>query len=131
MAIYGYIFKSNSYSTLSEDKGLMKSLHCDVIIEEDGIQEKLRPEWRKMLCSLEKGDTIIITKLSHALRGIRKLGVFLDLCRNYKIRLISKLLKLSLESILLVVVVAVCISPAYAEICIRSSLILIMTEIAV
>ena len=76
-AIYGYIFKSNNYSTLSEDKGLMKSLHCDVIIEEDGIQEKLRPEWRKMLCSLEKGDTIIVTKLSHALRGIRELGVFL------------------------------------------------------
>lgn len=89
MAIYGYIFKSNSYSTLSEDKDLMKSYHCDVIIEEDGIQEKLRPEWRKMLCNLEKGDTIIITKLSHALRGIRELGVFLDLCSNYKIRLIS------------------------------------------
>ena len=88
MAIYGYIFKSNSYSTLSEDKDLMKSFQCEVIVEEDGIQEKLRPEWRKMLCKLEKGDTIILTKLSHALRGIRELGVFLDLCRNYKIRLV-------------------------------------------
>lgn len=89
MAKTGYIFLSKNYLTKKEDITCMKDFGCGHIIEEEGIQEKLRPEWRKMLASLKKEDTIVVSKLSHALRGIRELGVFLDLCKQYDIRLIS------------------------------------------
>ena len=42
-----------------------------------------------MLSHVKPGDEIIVSKLSNALRGIRELGVFLDLCREYDIRLVS------------------------------------------
>lgn len=67
----------------------MEGIGCERIIIEDSMQEKLRPEWGKMLARLQKNDTIVITRLSHALRGIRELGAFLDLCQQYGIRLIS------------------------------------------
>lgn len=89
MAKTGYIFLSKNYLTKEEDITWMKNFGCDHIIEEEGIQEKLRPEWRKMLADLKKEDTIVVSKLSHALRGIRELGIFLDLCKQYDIRLIS------------------------------------------
>lgn len=89
MARIGYIFQSKALENKEEALSWMKDFGCDTIILEEGIQEKLRPEWRKMLSNLEKRDTIVITKLSHALRGIRELGAFLDLCQQYGIRLIS------------------------------------------
>lgn len=89
MAKTGYIFLSKNFLTKEEDITWMKDFGCDHIIEEKGIQEKLRPEWRKMLAGLKKEDTIVVSKLSHALRGIRELGVFLDICRQYDIRLVS------------------------------------------
>lgn len=89
MARIGYIFQSKALENKEEALSWMKNFGCDIIILEEGIQEKLRPEWRKMLTKLEKHDTIVITKLSHALRGIRELGAFLDLCQQYDIRLVS------------------------------------------
>ena len=67
----------------------MKEFGCAEIIEEDGIQEKLRPLWRKMLTRLKPGDEVVVSRLSNALRGIRELGAFLDLCRMYELRLVS------------------------------------------
>lgn len=89
MSRIGYIFQSKALEKKEEALSWMKDFGCDIIILEEGIQEKLRPEWRKMLSKLEKHDTIVITKLSHALRGIRELGAFLDLCQQYDIRLVS------------------------------------------
>lgn len=89
MATLGYIFQSKVLENKEESLVQMKNVGCDKIIIEDGMQEKLRPEWRKMLSRIQKNDTIVITKLSHALRGIRELGAFLDLCQQYNIRLIS------------------------------------------
>lgn len=90
MATYGYIFvTSHKEWDIDKQKESMQALDCDKIIEEPSSQEKLRPEWRRMLSNLKKHDTIIVYKLSHAVRGIRELGVFLDLVSNYDIRLIS------------------------------------------
>lgn len=89
MSRIGYIFQSKALEKKEEALSWMKDFGCDIIILEEGIQEKLRPEWRKMLSKLEKHDTIVITKLSHALRGIRELGAFLDLSQQYDIRLVS------------------------------------------
>ena len=89
MATIGYIFQSKILESKNEAVYWMERLGCERIIIEESMQEKLRPEWRKMLVRLQKNDTIVITKLSHALRGIRELRAFLDLYQQYSIRLIS------------------------------------------
>ena len=90
MAKYGYLFLTKNLSTKDEDLAWMKAFGCDSIIEEEGAQEKYRPQWRRMLTRLGKGDVIVVSKLSNALRGIRELGVFLDLCREYRVRLVRR-----------------------------------------
>ena len=89
MAKFGYLFLSRNLVTRDEDRAWMKMFGCGEIIEEDGIQERFRPEWRKMLSHLQKGDIIVVSRLSNALRGIREFGVFLGLCNDYGIRIIS------------------------------------------
>ena len=89
MARIGYLFLTKNLTTRDEDLAWMKGFGCDNIIEEDGAQEKYRPQWRRMLTRLDKEDVVVGSKLSNALRGIRELGVFLDLCREYKVRLVS------------------------------------------
>lgn len=89
MATIAYIFQSTAIENLDEDKAWMESFGYDRLITEDPIHEKLRPEWRKMLSNIKKNDTIIVTKLSHALRGIRQFGALLDLVTQYDLRLIS------------------------------------------
>ena len=89
MAKTGYLFLAKGYSAREEDIQWMKDFGCDEIIVEEGIQERLRPLWRKTLTLLQPGDEIVITRLSNALRGIREFGAFLDLCREYKVRLVS------------------------------------------
>lgn len=88
MAITGYIFLSKKYDTLEEDRKWMIDYGCDCIIEENGAQEKLRPQWKKVLGNCSANDTIVISRLSNALRGVRELGAFLDLCNQYNLRLI-------------------------------------------
>ena len=89
MAKIGYLFLSRNLVTREEDLTWMKSFGCVDIIEEEGIQERFRPQWRRMLSHLKQKDEIVISRLSNALRGIRELGVFLGLCKEYDIRLVS------------------------------------------
>ena len=89
MAKTGYLFLSNGYKAREEDIAWMKEFGCESIVIEEGIQERLRPQWRKLLTLLKKDDVIVLTKLSNAVRGIRELGAFLDLCRVYRIRIVS------------------------------------------
>lgn len=89
MAKIGYLFLTKTLASRDEDLAWMRSFGCDPIIEEEGTPEKYRPLWRRMLSRLSKEDTVVVSKLSNALRGIRELGVFLDLCREYRVRLVS------------------------------------------
>ena len=89
MAKTGYMFLSRNLLSHDEDLAWMKDFGCESIIEESGSQEKLRPEWRRMLAGLRKGDTVVVSRFGNALRGIRELGAFLDLCNEVGIRLVS------------------------------------------
>ena len=89
MAKFGYLFLSRNLVTRDEDRAWMKEFGCTDIIEEEGIQERFRPEWRRMLAHLKDGDEIVVSKLSNALRGIREFGVFLGLCKDYGVRIVS------------------------------------------
>ena len=89
MATTGYMFLSRNLQSHDEDLAWMNDFGCDSIIEESGSQEKLRPEWRRMLAGLRKGDTVVVSRLGNALRGIRELGAFLDLCNEVGVRVVS------------------------------------------
>ena len=89
MAKLGYLFLSRNLVTRDEDRAWMKEFGCTDIIEDEGIQERFRPEWRRMLAHLKDGDEVVVSKLSNALRGIREFGVFLGLCKDYGVRIVS------------------------------------------
>lgn len=89
MAMIGYLFLAKTLTTREEDLEWMKGFGSDTIIEEVGTDEKYSPLWRRMLTRLRKEDTVVVSRLSNALRGIRELGVFLDLCREYGVRIVS------------------------------------------
>ena len=67
----------------------MARFGCEKVIIEEGVQERLRPQWRQLLSNVSRKDTIVIIRLSNAVRGIRELGAFLNLVNAYKIRLVS------------------------------------------
>ncbi len=89
MAKIGYIFLADAYETVDADKEWMHTFGCMKIVEEKAEDEKLRPEWKALLMNLERGDELVISKFSNALRGSRELAFFLELCRIKVIRVIS------------------------------------------
>ena len=89
MAKVGYIYSSGQHDTIATDKTWMEEYGCCRIIEEDGSQEKTRPEWKQLMDCLERGDELVISKFSNALRGVRELAMFLEFCRVKVIRIIS------------------------------------------
>lgn len=89
MTKVGYILKTVDSDNYLNDIKWMKNYECNIIIEEEMIHEKLRPEWKCLLSKLERGDEIVIVKLSNAIRGTRELAFFLEFCRVKAIRIIS------------------------------------------
>lgn len=89
MAKVGYLYLADGYETIQSDKEWMTEYGCCRIVEEKQEQEKLRPEWKELLLSLERGDEIVVSKFSNALRGARELSFFLELCRVKVVRVIS------------------------------------------
>lgn len=89
MAKVGYIFLAEAYESVESDKAWMEKFGCLKIVEENAEDEKLRPEWKALLMSLERGDELVLSKFSNALRGTRELSYFLELCRIKVIRIIS------------------------------------------
>ena len=59
MAKTGYLFLAKGYKAREEDIAWMKEFGCDSIVIEEGIKERLRPQWRKLLTPLKKGDEIV------------------------------------------------------------------------
>ena len=89
MAKVGYIFNSEQYDTFTFDRAWMEKYGCCRIIEDSASQEKTRPEWKQLMDCLERGDELVISKFSNALRGVRELAMFLEFCRVKVIRVIS------------------------------------------
>ena len=89
MAKVGYIMKSDLYEHLDSDKQWMNEFGCVNVFEEEFDDEHTRPLWKQLMISLNRGDTLVISKFSNALRGSRELAIFLEFCRVKVIRLIS------------------------------------------
>lgn len=87
MAKVGYVMNYAGYRA-NTDKEWMKRFGCNDIMEEQQDYE-LRTEWNKLLDRLNKGDELVVPKLSHVLRETRQLSYLLEYCRLKEIRLIS------------------------------------------
>ena len=87
MAKVGYVLNYAGYRA-NTDKEWMKRFGCNEIMEEQQDYE-LRTEWNKLLDRLNKGDELVVPKLSHVLRETRQLSYLLEYCRLKEIRLIS------------------------------------------
>jgi DNA invertase Pin-like site-specific DNA recombinase len=89
MAKIGYIMATLHYDRLEEDRRWMQEFGCVRIVEESDTDEKGRPLWKQLMIALERGDELVISKFSNALRGVRELAFFLEFCRVKVIRVIS------------------------------------------
>ena len=87
MAKVGYVMNYAGYRANTDKEG-MKRFCCNEIMEEQQDYE-LRTEWNKLLDRLNKGDELVVPKLSHVLRETRQLSYLLEYCRLKEIRLIS------------------------------------------
>ena len=100
MAKVGYIFKKEPYEDFNEDKNWMLQFGCVNVVEEQKEHEKLRPKWKQLLSSLERGDELVVTKFSNAVRGSRELASLIELCRIKVVRIISVHDKIDTKNIL-------------------------------
>ena len=89
MAKIGYIMATAHYDKLEEDRQWMQEYGCVKIVEENDADEKNRPLWKQLMIALERGDELVISKYSNAIRGARELSMFLEFCRVKVIRVIS------------------------------------------
>lgn len=90
MAKIGYIMNAPSAEEYKDERSWMEEFGCIEIVEEEmPMGEKSRTLWDSLMSRMQFGDTIVIPKLSNALRGARQLVFFLEFCRIQNIRLIS------------------------------------------
>jgi len=89
MAKVGYIFMAEHCDMLEADKEWMLQYGCIQIFEESTDHEILRPLWKQLMASIGRGDEIVVSKFSNAVRGTRELATFFELCRIKDARIIS------------------------------------------
>jgi hypothetical protein len=89
MAKVGYIFKTAGYDALDTDKEWMEQYGCVQVVEESVGHETLRPRWKQLMSNLERGDELVVSKFSNAVRGLRELSALIELCRIKVVRIIS------------------------------------------
>ena len=78
------------YEDFSADSGWMENFGCVEIVREELLSgDKARTQWDSLMARIQFGDTVVIPKLSNALRGARQLVFFLEFCRLMNIRLVS------------------------------------------
>ena len=79
MAKVGYIFEANSYDAFDADKDWMRQYGCVQVVEESVGHETLRPRWKQLMSNLERGDELVMSKFSNAVRGLRELSALIEL----------------------------------------------------
>ena len=89
MAVIGYIKNPQSIKDAEWYREKMRDLGCHKIYEDDASCSKHRLHWRYILENKTEGDTIIVYKLSNALGGWVELPMFLKMCQDNRIRLVS------------------------------------------
>ena len=89
MAKVGYIFQADQYDTFDKDREWMQQYGCVQVIEETVEHGVLRPKWKQLMANLSRGDEVVVVKFSNAVRGVRELAAFIELCRIKVVRIVS------------------------------------------
>lgn len=89
MAKIGYLPYLPQYAGGTDDRQWMADFGCEDIVEEQPVEGGYRLGWDRLLAVIGKGDTLVISKLAHVVKGARQLSFFLEFCRIKSVRLIS------------------------------------------
>lgn len=89
MAKIGYLPYLPQYAGGTDDRQWMADFGCEDIVEEQSVEGGYRLGWDRLLAAIGKGDTLVISKLAHVVKGARQLSFFLEFCRIKSVRLIS------------------------------------------
>lgn len=89
MAMIGYLPYCSGNKDRAADRQWMSDCGCEDIVEEHLEEGRLRSGLDELLANIGKGDTLVISKLSHIVKGVRQLAYFLELCRIKEFRLVS------------------------------------------
>ena len=89
MAKVGYIFIATNGDDYTEEREWMQQYGCVKVIEEQADDERLRPMWKQLISNLDRGDTLVLSKFSNALRGTREVAAFIEYCRVKVVRIVS------------------------------------------
>ena len=89
MAKIGYLPYLPLYAGGTDDRQWMADFGCEDIVEEQSVEGGYRLGWDRLLAAIGKGDTLVISKLAHVVKGARQLSFFLEFCRIKSVRLVS------------------------------------------
>ena len=89
MAKIGYLPYLPLYAGGTDDRQWMVDFGCEDIVEEQPVEGAYRLGWDRLLATIGKGDTLVISKLAHVVKGARQLSFFLEFCRIKSVRLVS------------------------------------------
>lgn len=89
---YGYARVSSKNQDLELQVSQLKSEHCEIIYQEKWTGTKVdRPEFQKVLSTLQDGDTLVVTKLDRLARNTKEgIAIIDDLFkRNIKVHVLN------------------------------------------
>lgn len=89
MAKIGYLYKAEEDNNFDEMKEWMDEYGCVRVMIEESADEKLRPRWKQLMELLNRGDELVLSKFSNAVRSTIDLSNLIEYCRVKAVRLIS------------------------------------------
>lgn len=90
MKTYGYIRRSYSSQNMSVAVEQLRSAGCDDIIYDDAENYITRPNLDDLLNrKIKNGDTLVIFRFGNVIRAEAQLPLFLSMCKERGIRIIS------------------------------------------
>lgn len=69
MAKIGYLYKAEEDNNFDEMKEWMDEYGCVRVMIEESADEKLRPRWKQLMELLNRGDELVLSKFSNAVRS--------------------------------------------------------------
>lgn len=69
MAKIGYLPYLPRYAGGTDDRQWMADFGCEDIVEEQPVEGAYRLGWDRLLATISKGDTLVISKLAHVVKG--------------------------------------------------------------
>ena len=88
---YGYIYLTQDNAQDAHYRELITNQCCDEIFVDIHANEKMRPEWIRLVNKLGRGDEVYVAKISNVFRTTRNFCFFCKFLSSASIRLVSLL----------------------------------------